>query len=381
MSEHPHITPSTQWHARATAVLPGGGFGNFPPEMILERGKGGRVWDVDGNEYVDFLLGSGPMFIGHCHPEVSAAVDAQLALGTTFFANNSSGIALAEDIVAALPAAEQVRFVSSGTEADMYAMRLVRAYRKRELILKFEGGYHGMSDHALMSLAPKRLVNLPRPVPDLAGICGHVEDEVLVAPFNDIDAAVKLIASHADQLAGVIVEPLQRLIPPKPGFLEALRAETEARDIPLIFDEVVTGFRFGHGGAQSLYGVTRISAPLVKSLAAVSLWAPSPDAPTSWPTSTPARSEAMISCYKLVPSAVIRWPPSPVERPSKSCAKPMPMPAPKPPETRSWPPSPIISRALASPLKWSATQPCSTWCLPPSRWKIFAPCFAPTATA
>lgn len=256
MSEHPHITPSTQWHARATAVLPGGGFGNFPPEMILERGKGGRVWDVDGNEYVDFLLGSGPMFIGHCHPEVSAAVDAQLALGTTFFANNSSGIALAEDIVAALPAAEQVRFVSSGTEADMYAMRLARAYRKRELILKFEGGYHGMSDHALMSLAPKRLVNLPRPVPDSAGICGHVEDEVLVAPFNDIDAAVKLIASHADQLAGVIVEPLQRLIPPKPGFLEALRAETEARDIPLIFDEVVTGFRFGYGGAQSLYGVT-----------------------------------------------------------------------------------------------------------------------------
>ena len=256
MSEHPHTTPSTQWHARATAVLPGGGFGNFPPEMILERGKGGRVWDVDGNEYVDFLLGSGPMFIGHCHPEVSAAVDAQLAFGTTFFANNSSGIALAEDIVAALPAAEQVRFVSSGTEADMYAMRLARAYRKRELILKFEGGYHGMSDHALMSLAPKRLVNLPRPVPDSAGICGHVEDEVLVAPFNDIDAAVKLIAAHADQLAGVIVEPLQRLIPPKPGFLEALRAETEARDIPLIFDEVVTGFRFGYGGAQSLYGVT-----------------------------------------------------------------------------------------------------------------------------
>lgn len=247
---------SREWQNRAHAVFPAGGFGNFAPDTILERGQGGRVWDIDGNEYVDFLIGSGPMFVGHNHPKVTAAVEAQLAKGTTFFANNAAGIALGEEIVKAMPCGEKVRFVGSGTEADMYAMRLARAYRGRDKILKFEGGYHGMSDHALMSLAPKRLSNLPRPVPDSAGIAAQVQDDVLVAPFNDIDTAIRMIREYADELGGVIVEPLQRLIPPKPGFLEALRAETAAHDIPLIFDEVVTGFRFAYQGAQSIYGVT-----------------------------------------------------------------------------------------------------------------------------
>jgi len=241
---------------RAKQVLPAGGFGNFATDIIVAKGKAGRVWDISGNEYVDFLIGSGPMFIGHAHPEVVAAAREQIELGSTFFANNATGIELAEEIVAAMPCADKVRFVSSGSEADMYAMRLARAHRGREKILKFEGGYHGMSDYALMSLAPKRLANFPTAVPDSAGIPAHVRDEMVVAPFNDTDTAVRMIAEYADELGGVIVEPFQRLIPPRPGFLEALREATAKHGIPLIFDEVVTGFRFGYGGAQELYGVT-----------------------------------------------------------------------------------------------------------------------------
>ena len=250
------ITEEAALAARARRVLPGGTFGNFAAEVILREGRGGRVWDVTGREYVDFLLGSGPMFLGHGHPEVLDAVREQLARGTTFFANNEAGIALAEAIVDALPCAEQLRYTGSGTEADLYAMRLARAFTGRERILKFEGGYHGMSDYGLMSLAPKRLANFPRPVPDSAGIPRSVQEEVLVAPFNDLDAVTRLVEAHAAEIAGIIVEPLQRLIPPAPGFLQGLRDLCTAHGIVLIFDEVVTGFRFAYGGAQAYYGVT-----------------------------------------------------------------------------------------------------------------------------
>jgi len=239
----------------ARRALPAGSFGNTGLEVVIADGKGGRVRDVSGNEYVDFLLGSGPMFLGHGHPEVLAAVEAQLPRGTTFFVNSEPGIRLAAAIVDAVPCAELVRFVSSGSEADAYAMRLARAFRRRDKILKFEGGYHGMSDYSLMSLAPKRPGNFPRPVPDSAGIPASVSEEVLIAPFNDAALAASLIHEHRDELAGVIVEPLQRLLPPKPGFLEALRKVTAEHDIPLIFDEVVTGFRLAYGGAQEYYGV------------------------------------------------------------------------------------------------------------------------------
>ncbi|MBY0329542.1 MAG: aminotransferase class III-fold pyridoxal phosphate-dependent enzyme, partial [Acetobacteraceae bacterium] len=150
----PGITTSAEERAlieRARRVLPAGGFGNFATDIVIREGFGGRVRDVSGNEYVDYLLGSGPMFIGHCHPEVTEAVLAQVPKGATFFANNEHGIALAEAIAEALPCAEQVRFVSTGSEADLYAMRAARAFRRREKILKFEGGYHGMSDYGLMS--------------------------------------------------------------------------------------------------------------------------------------------------------------------------------------------------------------------------------------
>jgi glutamate-1-semialdehyde 2,1-aminomutase len=250
------IDPTNQLVEQAKRVLPGGSFGNMPAEVILKEGRGGRVWDEAGKEYVDFLLGSGPMFVGHAHPEVTAAVQAQVPLGTTFFGNNRHGIALAEAIVDAVPCADQVRFVCSGTEADLYAMRAARAFRKRDKILKFEGGYHGMSDYALVSLAPKNPGNFPRGSIDSAGIPKSVADEMVVAAFNDIDMVRSLIEEQKDELAGVIVEPFQRLIPPKPGFLQALREVTAEHGIPLIFDEVVTGFRFAYGGAQEYYGVT-----------------------------------------------------------------------------------------------------------------------------
>jgi len=239
----------------ARRVLPAGGFGNLASDIVIRSGHGGRVRDVSGNEYVDFLLGSGPMLIGHAHPAVTEAVAKQITLGTTFFANNEHGIRLAEEIVDAVPCADKVRFVSSGSEATFYALRVARAHRKRDKILKFEGGYHGMSDYALMSMAPKRSANFPQAIPDSAGIPQQVQGNVLVAPFNNADAAVGLIAEHQDDLAAIIVEPFQRLVPPQPGFLETLREAATQHGIVLIFDEVVTGFRFAYGGAQAYYGV------------------------------------------------------------------------------------------------------------------------------
>ncbi len=241
---------------RARKVLPAGGFGNFDPGIVIREGRGSRVWDEDGNEYIDYLIGSGPMLLGHGHPEVIEAVTEQLGKGMTFFANNARGIELAEEICRAVACADQIRYVSSGGEADMYAMRLARAFTGRDKILKFEGGYHGMSAEAQMSLAPEKLVNFPVAVPDSAGIPDSVRQEMLIAPFNDIDFARSLISEHADEIAGIIVEPLQRIVPPAPGFLEALREECTKHGIVLIFDEVVTGFRFAYGGAQEVYGVT-----------------------------------------------------------------------------------------------------------------------------
>ncbi|AXT27376.1 aminotransferase class III-fold pyridoxal phosphate-dependent enzyme [Ruegeria sp. AD91A] len=249
------VQTQSEWIARANEVLPAGGFGNFDPGIIIARGEGSRVWDEDGNEYIDYLIGSGPMLLGHGHPEVMEAVLEQLPKGLTFFANNSKGIELAEAVIEAVPCCEQVRFVASGGEADMYAMRLARAYTGRDKILKFEGGYHGMSAEAQMSLAPSRRVNFPQAVPDSAGIPESVAEQMLIAPFNDLEAVAALLDEH-DDVAAIMVEPLQRIIPPEPGYLHGLRALCDKFGVLLIFDEIVTGFRLAYGGAQERYGVT-----------------------------------------------------------------------------------------------------------------------------
>ncbi len=240
---------------KARRFLPNGTLGNISDEILLSRGRGSRVWDSDDREYIDYLLGSGPMLLGHAHPEVLQAVREQLEEGLTFFALNEKAILLAEQIVDAVPCAEKVRFTSSGTEATLYALRVARAATGREKILKFEGGYHGMHDYSLMSLRPPRASDYPKPIPDSRGIPRGVEQSVLVAPFNDLDLAASLIEDHRADLAAVIVEPLQRILPPAPGFLEGLREVTSAHDVALIFDEIVTGFRLALGGAQAYYGV------------------------------------------------------------------------------------------------------------------------------
>jgi glutamate-1-semialdehyde 2,1-aminomutase len=245
---------------RAAKVLPGGVFGNVKfaddYKFVVREGHGSHIWDHSGNEYIDYLLGSGPMVVGHAHPKVIAAAEQAMRGGTTFFTENAYGIELAERIVDAVPCAEQVRYVSTGTEATYYALRIARAYRKRDNILKFEGGFHGMHDYSLMSLSPSGTVPFPTPEPSSAGIPRAVQETVLVAPFNDIATTADIIERHHNDLAAVIVEPVQRILAPVPGFLEGLREITARYDIPLIFDEVVTGFRLGNGGAQGYYGVT-----------------------------------------------------------------------------------------------------------------------------
>lgn len=243
----------------AARRLPGGVLGSlrFPDDLafVVQRGRGARLWDVSGHEYVDYLLGSGPLVLGHAHPAVVAAVRAQLERGTTYYMVNEPIVRLADTICRAVPCAEQVRFTSTGTEATFFALRAARAWRQRDKILKFEGAYHGSHDYALMSVSPRAPKAFPAPTPDSAGIPQAIEGEVLVAPYNDLATVEAVLAVHADALAAVIVEPFQRLIPPAPGFLEGLRALTRRYGIALVFDEVVTGFRFAWGGAQEYYGV------------------------------------------------------------------------------------------------------------------------------
>ena len=242
---------------RVSQYMPGGSNGNtIHMNVVIERGEGSKVWDVSGNEYVDYALGSGPMFIGHAHPKVVESLRERVGKSFTFFSLTEEAILLAEEICRAVPAAEQVRFASGGTEATLLAMRAARAYRGRDKILKFEGGYHGMNEYALMSLSPSKLIDFPRPEPDSAGIPRSIQDEVLVAPFNDLETTSAIIDKYHDEIGGVIVEAFQRVINPQPGFLEGLRDITNQYGIPLIFDEIVTGFRFSYGGAQQHYGVT-----------------------------------------------------------------------------------------------------------------------------
>ncbi|MCY3638870.1 MAG: aminotransferase class III-fold pyridoxal phosphate-dependent enzyme [Chloroflexi bacterium] len=267
MAERTITAAETNLIERAHRVLPGGSLGNIGKDIVITEGKAGRVRDASGNEFVDFLLGSGPMLIGHAHPEVTGVVREQVDKGTTFFANNDQAIMLAEELVDAMACADKVRFTSSGTEATFYALRTARAYRRRDKILKFEGGYHGMHDYALMSMSPANPHDFPRPTPDSSGIPRAIEGEVLIAPFNDVETAAAIIEQHHDELGAVIVEPFQRLLPPKPGFLQGLRDVTAQYGIPLIFDEVVTGFRFAYGGGQEFYGVEPDMCSLGKVIA------------------------------------------------------------------------------------------------------------------
>ncbi len=243
----------------AGKFLAGGGTGLFilPPELnlVVARGQGSRVWDVAGREYLDYHLSSGPALLGHAHPAITAAVQEQLPKGTTFFFLNEPAIRLAQKLVEAIPCAEEVLYTGSGTEATFYALRVARAYTGRNKVLKFEGAWHGMHDYGLWGTVPGTASDYPRAQPDSVGVPAQTGETVLVTPFNDAARAVETIERHAHELAAVMVEPLQRVLQPEPGFLEAVREVTRRHGIVMIYDEIVTGFRIAWGGAQERYGV------------------------------------------------------------------------------------------------------------------------------
>ncbi len=243
----------------ADTVLAGGGLGLFTlpndVNLVIREGHGSHVTSVAGREYIDYHLGSGPALLGHGHPAVVAAVQAQVPNGSTFYYLNEHAIELASRLVRAIPCADRVHYTGSGTEATFFALRTARAYTGRSRILKFEGGWHGMHDYALWGTVPTAPSAYPQAQADSAGIPTAISHEVMVAPFNDTALAVDLIDRYAQDLAAVIVEPLQRVLVPQPGFLQALRDVTARHGIVLIFDEVVTGFRIAWGGAQERYGV------------------------------------------------------------------------------------------------------------------------------
>ncbi len=256
------MTPTERQAAlleRAGTHLAGGGLGLFqlPSELnlVVARGQGSRVWSVAGREYVDYHLSSGPALLGHAHPAIVEAVQAQLVKGSTFYFLNEAGIALADRLVEAIPCGEVVHYTGSGTEATFYALRVARAFTRRNKVLKFEGAWHGMHDYGLWGTVPGTPSDYPRAKPDSVGVPSETGETVLVTPFNETAAAVAMIERHAADLAAVIVEPLQRVLLPEPGFLPALRDVTRKHGIVLIFDEIVTGFRIAWGGAQERYGV------------------------------------------------------------------------------------------------------------------------------
>ena len=244
---------------RSLATFPGGGNGEFnlPAELctVLMRGEGCRVWTSSGGEMLDFSMGWGSALVGHGHRAIVEAVSAQARNGTNFACVNEPSLSLAEEIIRLSPACEAVRFCSSGTEATMYCLRLARAFTARTLVLKFEGAYHGAHDVGVASTFPHEPINYPRAQSASWGIEPGMECNTLIAPFNDLDTTRRIVGEHHDELAAIIVEPLQRCLPPVDGFLEGLRALTAETRSLLIFDEVVTGFRLAYGGAQEYYGV------------------------------------------------------------------------------------------------------------------------------
>jgi glutamate-1-semialdehyde 2,1-aminomutase len=255
------MTPA-QSHAAllsdAGKYLAGGGTGLFvlPGDLnlVVERGQGSRVWDIAGREYIDYHLSSGPVLLGHAHPAVIEAVQARLGKGTTYYFLNEPEIRLAKRLVEAVPCGEVVHYTGSGTEATLYALRIARAYTKRNKILKFEGAWHGMHEYGLWGTVPGTPSDYPHARPDSVGVPAQAGETVLVTPFNETARAVEMIERHAAELAAVIVEPLQRVLLPEPGFLQAIREVTKKHGIVLVFDEIVTGFRIAWGGAQERYG-------------------------------------------------------------------------------------------------------------------------------
>lgn len=245
-------------HAKVKTYIPGASLGVFhlPDDLrpIIVKGEGAHITDTNGKVYIDYILGSGPLVLGHAHPEVVEAVTRQAERGSSYYLLNEPAILLAEKIVEAVPCGESIRYQLGGSDATYNALRLARAVTGRTRIIKFEGGFHGWHDVAQHSIQPRPEAR-PDARPESAGISNSLTAEVRVARFNDLDSVARIVAEEPDDIAAIIVEPVQRVLPPSKGFLEGLREIATRNGIMLIFDEVVTGFRLAWGGAQELYGV------------------------------------------------------------------------------------------------------------------------------
>ena len=244
----------------ADRVLPGSGLGSYSLaddiRLIYSHGKGSRMWDVDGNEYIDYVGGAGALILGHSHPAVVSASKAQLDRGAHMFGSlNDVAVHLAERLVNDIPCAEKIAYATTGSEATGYAMRLARAFTGRNKILKFEGAYHGNHDYAIVSTFPKETGTYPQGAPDSYGQPEATVSTMLVCPYNDLDTLRKIVAEHHQDIAAIIAESVQRIIPARPEFLHGIRAICDEFDLLFILDEVVTGFRLAYGGAQQWYDV------------------------------------------------------------------------------------------------------------------------------
>jgi glutamate-1-semialdehyde 2,1-aminomutase len=256
-------TKSDQLFESARKRIPGGvnspvrafrSVGRNP--LFIARASGAKIWDVDGNEFVDYVGSWGPMILGHAHPQITDAIRRAAESGASFGAPTELEVRMAELICSIMPSIQMVRMVNSGTEATMSAIRLARAYTKREMIIKFEGCYHGHGDSFLIKAGSGALT---LSVPDSPGVPAAVAAGTLNAQFNDLNSVSSLINNHQGEIAAIIVEPVvgnMGCVPPNPGFLEGLRKLCTNNGIVLIFDEVMTGFRVALGGAQQLYGIT-----------------------------------------------------------------------------------------------------------------------------
>jgi glutamate-1-semialdehyde 2,1-aminomutase len=268
MSKTYGLDSSAALFNRARQLIPGGVGSNdralvHPHPIFVERGEGSRIWDVDGNEYIDYLLAYGPLVLGHANPRWVAAVAAQMKRGSVFGASHRLEIEAAEQLIDLMPSYEMVRFQQSGTEAVLAAMRLARAATGRPAILKFEGHYHGWSDQVAISYAPSAAEAGPGDSPETVPMSqgqppGSYQDTIVIG-WNDLDAAKSVFAAHGERIAGVLTEAIAcniGVIEPSPGYLEGLRHLCDEYGALLIFDEVQTGFRVHLRGAQGLLGVT-----------------------------------------------------------------------------------------------------------------------------
>ncbi len=256
------FTKSQQLFKEAVELIPGGvnspvrafkAVGDFP--VFIEKGEGSKLYDVDGNEFVDYICSWGPLLLGHQPASVTAAVQDALLKGSTFGAPTVLEVEIAKMIVDAVPSVEMVRMVNSGTEATMSAIRLARGYTKRNKLVKFEGCYHGHADHLLIKAGSGALTF---GVPSSPGVPESIASETLTATYNNLDSVKNLFEQYPDQIAAVIVEPIagnMGLVPPTEGFLEGLREVTKEHGALLIFDVVIRGFRSSYGGAQKVFNV------------------------------------------------------------------------------------------------------------------------------